>query len=50
MKGPALLFSAIDKASCIANTPFFTTVIDRLFGFRISQWAAEGEVRKQTSK
>lgn len=46
MKDLALL-SAIDKASSVANTSFFTTIIDRLLGFRISEWAAEGDVRKQ---
>ena len=50
MTDPALLFSAMDKASSVANTPFFTTVIDRLFGFRISKWAAEGEIIKQHIK
>jgi hypothetical protein len=47
MSEPALLLSAIDKASSVVNTPFFTTVLDKLCGFRISKWAAEGEVRKK---
>ncbi len=47
MSEPALLLSAIDKASSVVNTPFFTTILDKLFGFRISIWAAEGEVRKK---
>lgn len=48
MTDPALLLSsAIDKAASVANTSFFTTILDRLFGFRIGKWAAEGEVRKQ---
>jgi hypothetical protein len=50
MNDPALLFSAIEKASSVANTPIFTTIIDRLFGFRISKWAAEGEIIKQHIK
>lgn len=47
MTDPFLLTTAIDNASKVANTPLFTTVIDKLTGFRISLWAAEGEVRKQ---
>ncbi|MBS3915557.1 MAG: DUF2806 domain-containing protein [Bacteroidetes bacterium] len=47
MTDPSSLTTAIDNASKVANTPLFTTVIDKLTGFRISQWAAEGEVRKQ---
>lgn len=41
------LTAAIDNASKVANTPLFTTVIDKITGFKISQWAAEGEVRKK---
>jgi len=47
MIDPISLTKAIDNASKVANTPFFTTVIDKITGFRISQWAAEGEVRKK---
>jgi hypothetical protein len=47
MVDPLALTTAIDNASKVANTPLFTTVIDRLAGFKISQWAAEGEVRKK---
>ncbi|MBK8367518.1 MAG: DUF2806 domain-containing protein [Bacteroidetes bacterium] len=47
MIDPASLTTAIDNASKVANTPLFTTIIDKVTGFRISQWAAEGEVRKQ---
>ncbi|QQS59249.1 DUF2806 domain-containing protein [Candidatus Peregrinibacteria bacterium] len=43
----AALTAAIDNATKVANTPLFTTVIDRVTGFKISQWAAEGEVRKR---
>lgn len=41
------LTTAIDNATKVANTPLFTTVIDRITGFRISKWGAEGEVRKK---
>jgi hypothetical protein len=47
MTDPTLLTTAIDNASKVSNTPIFTTIIDKLTGFRISHWAAEGEVRKQ---
>lgn len=47
MTDPVSLTTAIDNASKVANTPLFVTVIDKLTGFRISQWAAEGEIRKQ---
>lgn len=45
--GPASLVTAIDNASKVANTPLYTTIIDRMLGFKISKWAAEGEVRKK---
>lgn len=41
------LAAALDNAQKVSNTPFFTTIIDRVTGFKISQWAAEGEVRKK---
>ena len=41
------LATAVDSATKVANTPFFTTIIDKVTGFKISQWAAEGEVRKK---
>jgi Protein of unknown function (DUF2806) len=47
MTDPFSLTAAIDNASKFANTSLFTTVIDKLTGFRISIWAAEGEVRKK---
>lgn len=47
MTDPASLSTAIDNASKVANTPLFTTIIDKVTGFKISQWAAEGEVRKK---
>ncbi len=42
-----LATAAIDNASTVANTPLFTTIIDKITGFKISQWSAEGEVRKK---
>jgi hypothetical protein len=47
MIDPASLTTAIDNASKVANTPLFTTIIDKMTGFKISQWAAEGEMRKK---
>jgi len=48
MSDPATaLTMAIGNATKVANTPFFTTLIDKALGFKISQWAAEGEVRKK---
>lgn len=44
---PASLVTAIDNASKVANTPFFSTIIDKITGFKISQWVAEGELRKR---
>lgn len=41
------LTAAIDNASKVANTTLFTTIIDKVTGFKISQWSAEGEVRKK---
>lgn len=39
--------NTIEGASKVASTPLFTTVIDKVTGFKISKWAAEGEVRKK---
>ncbi|MGV6831044.1 MAG: DUF2806 domain-containing protein [bacterium] len=47
MTDPASLAKTIESASKVANTPLFTTVIDKITGFRLSKWAAEGEVRKK---
>ena len=47
MIDPTALTTTIDKATKVANTPFFTTIIDKITGFRISHWVAEGEVRKR---
>jgi len=48
MADPTLaLTAAIENATKVANTPLFTSVIDKVTGFKISKWAAEGEVRKK---
>ncbi|WP_435624511.1 DUF2806 domain-containing protein [Flagellimonas sp.] len=47
MSDPGTLITAIDKASKFGNTTWFTAIIDKATGFKISQWAAEGEVRKK---
>lgn len=47
MVDPATLTAAIHNATKVANTPLFTTIIDKVTGFRLSKWAAEGELRKQ---
>lgn len=47
MTDPVSLAKTIESASKVANTPLFTTIIDKVTGFRLSEWAAEGEVRKK---
>ncbi|AUC13695.1 hypothetical protein BTO06_00390 [Tenacibaculum sp. SZ-18] len=47
MTDPASLAKTIESASKVANTPLFTTIIDKVTGFRLSKWAAEGEIRKK---
>lgn len=47
MEPTAVLTAAIDNASKVANTPLFTTIIDKITGFKISEWSAEGELRKK---
>ncbi|MCO6162602.1 DUF2806 domain-containing protein [Flavobacterium sp. NRK F7] len=47
MTDPKSLLTAIESASRVANTNLFTTIIDKAVGFRLSKWAAEGEVRKK---
>ena len=47
MTDPVSLATTIDSATKVANTPFFTTIIDKVTGFKLSTWAAEGEVRKK---
>ena len=41
------LVKSIDSATKVANTPLFTTIIDKVTGFKISEWTAEGEIRKK---
>lgn len=41
------LTSALDNSTKVANTPLFATVIDRMFGFKISEWGAQGETIKR---
>lgn len=47
MTDPVSLAKTIESALKIANTPLFTTIIDKVTGFRLSKWTAEGEVRKK---
>lgn len=47
MTDPISLIKTIESATKVASTPLFTAVIDKVTGFRISKWAAEGEVRKK---
>ncbi len=41
------LTSALENSSKVANTPLFSTVIDKLLGFKISEWNAQGETIKK---
>lgn len=41
------LTTAIENSSKVANTPLFSTVIDKLLGFKISEWNAQGGVIKK---
>lgn len=41
------LTAALDNSTKVANTPLFSTVIDKLLGFRISEWAAQGDTIKK---
>lgn len=41
------LTSAIDNSTKVANSPLFLTVIDRMLGFKISEWGAQGDVIKK---
>lgn len=41
------LTAAIENSTKVANTPLFSTVIDRLLGFKISEWNAQGGVIKK---
>lgn len=41
------LTTTIENSKKVANTPLFSTVIDKLLGFKISEWGAQGEVIKK---
>lgn len=41
------LTTAIENSRKVANTPIFSTVIDKLLGFKISEWGAQGETIKK---
>jgi hypothetical protein len=41
------LTAAIENSTKVANTPIFSTVIDRLLGFKVSEWKAQGDVIKK---
>lgn len=41
------LTTAIENSTKVANTPIFSTVIDRFLGFKISEWNAQGGVIKK---
>lgn len=41
------LTTAIENSKEVANTPIFSTVIDKLLGFKISEWGAQGETIKK---
>lgn len=41
------LVKSIESASKVANTPIFSTIIDRATGFKISEWVGKGELRKK---
>ncbi|MCL4427169.1 DUF2806 domain-containing protein [Patescibacteria group bacterium] len=41
------LTTAIENSTKVASTPLFSTVIDKLLGFKISEWKAQGDVIKK---
>ena len=41
------LTTAIENSTKVANTPIFSTVIDRLLGFKVSEWKAQGDAIKK---
>lgn len=48
MIDPTTAFAtAIENSTKVANTPLFSTVIDKLLGFKISEWNAQGGVIKK---
>ena len=49
MSDPALaaLTSALDNSKKVSNLPFFVTVVDRITGFKLSEWSAQGDTIKR---
>lgn len=41
------LTTAIENSTKAANTPLFSTIIDKLLGFKISEWRAQGDTIKK---
>ncbi|MEK7176763.1 MAG: DUF2806 domain-containing protein [Patescibacteria group bacterium] len=41
------LSAAVNNSTKVAGTPFFATIIDKLLGFKVSEWGAQGEVVKK---
>lgn len=41
------LTNAMDVSAKVASTPGLMTVVDRAFGFRLSEWKAQGDVIRQ---
>lgn len=41
------LTTAIENSTKVANTPLFSTVLDRILGYKISEWNAQGSVIKK---
>jgi len=41
------LTTAINNSTKVANSPLFLTVIDKILGFKISEWGAQGEAIKK---
>lgn len=41
------LTTAIENSTKVANTPIFSTVIDKLLGFKVSEWKAQGDAIKK---
>ncbi len=41
------LTAAIENSTKVANTPIFSTVIDKLLGFKVSEWKAQGDAIKK---
>ena len=39
--------TAIDKSAKVASSPVIATLIDRLLGYKISEWKAQGDIVKQ---